>query len=528
VLRALATCVIAGTLACSGGPGTLHNRRDPRSLVVAQASDVTGLDLVRVIDSESIEVAQNLFEGLARWQPGTTNIEPGLASAWTVSADGLRWRFKLRRGVTFHDGTAMDAEAVAFSFARVIDPRHPSYSGGDDTLYWRGLLREVRRVTAPRAGEVEIEVAHPYAPLLGELALFPIVSPTAVRRWGDEFRLHPVGTGPFALDRWDAGEQVVLRRFEGYWGERPTLERIVFRAVVDARQRLVDLQSGSVDLATAIMPDEQAFVELHPDLVLLRTPSSDVSYLALNTTHPPFDDHRVRVAISHAINKEPIVKLAFHSRATAADGPLPPAQWGYRAPRRTYAYDAPLARQLLGEAAAAGVFDPQRVYKLYAPTTPRDYLAQPERVARYLQAALAQVGVATELILQPIAAHLESVRHGDHDLALFGWISDTGDPDNFLYVLLHSDNAVPGSAENIAFYRNPVVDGLLIAAQAASDEPTRSKLYGEVQELVAEDAPWVPIAHSELVVAARADLEGVSLTPLGHLLYSLIHRKAPR
>jgi peptide/nickel transport system substrate-binding protein len=529
--RAPVPCVVvlcAAALACDAAPGTLHHRRDPGALVVAQPADVTGLDLARVADSESIEVSQILFEGLARWRAGTTNVEPGLATAWQVSADGLRWTFELRPGVLFHDGTVLDADAVVFSFARVIDPRHGSYLTGDDAQYWRGLLKYVTRVTARGPLGVEIEVAHPYAPLLGELAMFPIVSPAAVQRWGDEFRLHPVGTGAFAFERWDAGEQVVLKRFDRYWGERPPLERIVFRVVLDARQRLVDLQSGSVDLAAAILPDEQSFVELHPDLVLVHTPSNDVSYLAFNMTHRPFDDPRVRHAISHAINKEPIVKLAYQGRAVVADGPLPPGQWGYRIPRTRYRYDPAAARLLLAEAAADHAFDPAGVYKLYVSSTPRAYLSQPERVARYVQAALSRIGVATELILQPIAAHQESLSHGDHDLALHGWISDTGDPDNFFYVLLHSDNAVPGSAHNIAFYRNPTVDALLIEAQAAVDEPSRSKLYGRVQDILADDAPWVPIAHSELVVAARAELEDVNLTPLGYPLYPLIHRKEPR
>jgi peptide/nickel transport system substrate-binding protein len=520
--------VCAVALACDAGPGTLHHRRDPGALVVAQPADITGLDLARVLDSESIEVGEILFEGLCRWQPGTTKVEPGLATAWQVSPDGLHWMFELRPEVVFHDGNPLDADAVVFSFERVIDPRHPSYLSGDDAQYWRGLLKYVTRVIARGPRRVEIEVAHPYAPLLGELAMFPIVSPAAVRRWGDAFRLHPVGTGAFAFEAWDAGDQVIVKRFDRYWGDQPPLERIVFRVVIDARQRLVDLQSGSVDLAAAILPDEQSFVELHPDLVLLHTPSNDVSYLAFNMMHRPFDDPLVRRAISYAINKEPIVKLAFQGRAVVADGPLPPGQWGYRIPKVRYRYDPEAARQLLAEATADHAFDATRIYKLYAPSTPRAYLSQPERVARYLQAALSRIGVATELILQPIGAHQESVGHGDHDLALHGWISDTGDPDNYFYVLLHSDSAVPGSAQNIAFYRNPTVDGLLIEAQAAVDEPSRGKLYGQVQDILAEDAPWVPIAHSELVVAVRAELEDVTLTPLGYPLYPLIHRKAPQ
>jgi peptide/nickel transport system substrate-binding protein len=518
----------AATVGCDGGAAGQSHRRDPGALVVAEAADIAGLDLVRVIDSESLEVGLILFEGLVRWQPGTTIVAPGLATAWQVSDDGLRWTFELRPGVVFHDGNTLDADAVVFSFERVIDPHHPSYVAGDDASYWRGLFKDVTRVTALGPGRVEIDVAHPYAPLLGGLALFPIVSPAAVRRWGTEFRRHPVGTGAFMFEAWSAGEAVVVRRFDRYWGPPAMLDRIVFRVVIDARQRLVDLQSGSVDLAASILPDEQSFVELHPDLVLLHTPSNDVSYLAFNTTRRPFDDRRVRRAISHAINKEPIVKLAYQGRAIAADGVLPPRQWGYHVPATRYAYDPALARRLLDEAIAAHAFDPARTYKLYVPSTPRTYLSQPERVARYLQVALAQIGVRTELILQPIGAHLESVAHGDHDLALSGWIGDTGDPDNFLYVLFHSDNAVPGQAQNIAFYRNPSVDGLLVEARAATAEPSREKLYAEVQDLVAADAPWVPIAHSELVLAARAELEGVRLTPLGYPLYALIHHKESR
>jgi peptide/nickel transport system substrate-binding protein len=514
-------------LACDAGPARLRHRRDPGALVVAQAADVTGLDLVRVVDSESIEVGEILFEGLARWVPGTTEVEPGLARAWEVSPDGLRWIFELRPDVLFHDGTALDAAAVVFSFERVIVPAHASYTG-DDALYWRTLLKDVRRVTALDPTRVQIEVARPYAPLLGELAMFPIVSPAAVLRLGDGFRYHPVGTGAFAFEAWEPGSQVVVKRFAGYWGQPPELERIVFRVVLDARQRLVDLQSGAVDLAAGILPDEQSFVELHPDLVLHHRPSNAISYLAFNTTHPPFDDRRVRRAINYAVNKEPIVKLAYQGRAVAADGPLPPGQWGYHRPAIRYDYDPPVARQLLAEAAASGAFDPGRVYTLYAPTTPRAYLSQPERVARYLQSALSHVGVQTALVLQPIGDHVEATSRGDHDLALIGWIGDTGDPDNFLYVLLHSDNAVPGSAQNVAFYRSPMVDGLLLAAQAASEKASRSAVYAEVQELVAADAPWVPIAHAELVIAGRADLDQVILTPLGHPLYALIRRKGPR
>jgi peptide/nickel transport system substrate-binding protein len=350
------------------------------------------------------------------------------------------------------------------------------------------------------------------------------VSPTAVKRWGDAFKDHPIGTGPFRFETWKRGEQVIVRRFEGYWGTAPALDRIVFDVVVDARQRLIQLESGSVDLATSILPDETSFVELHPDLVLYRAIANDISYLAFNTQHPPFDDVRVRRAANFAINKAPIVELAYSGHATPADGPLPPQQWGYHAPETRYGYDPAMAKQLLAEAEKDGAFDPNRIYKLYAMSTPRPYVPSPERVARFLQGALEQVGIHTELVLAPYPEHRSSLERGDHDLCLFGWVGDTGDPDNFLYVLFSSDNTVPGSAQNVAFYRQPEVDALLVRAQGTSDEHTRTLLYADVQNRIAADAPWVPITHSELVVAGRAELEHVVISPTGHPIFAQIRR----
>ena len=520
--RALLACIaLAG---CDGGRNTHEHRRDPGALVVAEANGVIGLDPIRVTDSESIEVGDLLFEGLVRWKPGTTDITEGLAKSWKAEADGTTWRFVLEDNVRFHDGTVFDAAAVKFSFERLLDPKHPNYIKGEDGAYWRSLLKDIAKVEVIDAHTVVIKTSRPYAPMIGDVAMFPIVSPAAVSRWGDAFKDHPVGTGPFAFESWTRGEQVVVRRFDGYWGKLPAIDRIVFRVIVDARQRLVELESGSVDIATSILPDEQSFVELHPDLDLKSTPGNDVSYLAFNTQHPPFNDVRVRRAASYAINKEPIVKLAYQGRALAADGPLPPTQWGYHKPATIYSYDLVAARKLLAEAIADHTFDPDRVYKLYSLSTPRPYLAQPERVARFLQVALAQVGIKTELVLQPYSDHKRSVEAGEHDLGVFGWVGDTGDPDNFLYVLFHSDSTLVGAANNIAFYKDPGVDGLLIDAQGASDEPTRSGLYAAVQDKIAADAPWVPLAHSELVVAARKELAGLTLTPRGHPIYRLITR----
>jgi peptide/nickel transport system substrate-binding protein len=524
-MRVFALVAITLAVGCDAKRETLHQRRDPGALVVAQAADVITLDPARATDSESIEVGELIFEGLVGWKPGTTDIEPRLATQWQVSEDGLRWTFNLRSHVRFHDGTPLDADAVVFSFERLLVKGHPQ-SLGDAGSYWRAMLDDVEKVVAVDPLTVEIHVRRKYAPLLGNLAMYPIVSPSAVKKWGEAFADHPVGTGPFAFEDWIKGARVVVRRFDDYWGRPAGLNRIVFQVVVDARQRLINLESGSVDLAAAILPDEQPFVELHPDLELHHAAGNDTSYLAMNTQHPPFDDVRVRRAANYAVNKEPIVKLGYQGHAIAADSPLPPSLWGYHQPAQRYQYDPVAAKRLLDEAQADGRFDPTLVYKLYAPSTPRPYLPQPERVARFVQASLEQVGIHTELILEPYPKFRAAVQAGIHDLCIFGWVGDTGDPDNFLYVLLHSKQSnTETGAQNVALYRDKDVDDLLVAAQQATDEQTRSTLYAAVQDKIAVDAPWVPLAHSELVVAGRTELERVVLSPTGHPVYSLIRRR---
>jgi peptide/nickel transport system substrate-binding protein len=492
--------------------------RDLRALVVARQADIVGLDPARLTDSETLEVTELIFEGLVRWRPGTMAVEPALAASWEISADGRRWVFHLRDGARFHDGSPVDAAAVVASFERVLSPGHPAYL--PDASYWRGVLRDVARVVATEPRTVAIELHRPDGPLLAALAGFPIVAAAALPDVG----ARPIGSGPFAFERWQPGHQVVVRRFTGYWGAPPPLDRIVFKTVVDARQRLIGLESASVDLATTILPDEQSFVELHPDLVLHHVPGNAVTYLALNTARPPLDDVRVRRAINLAIDKDPIIRLAFHGRAEPADGPLPPRQWAYHAATARYVRDVPAARALIAAVAAEGKL-PARPLRLYLPDQARPYLPEPELVGRILSASLAEIGLRVELVVQPAAATRASLQQGEHDLALWGWIGDdTGDPDEFLSVLFDAGNAVAGHAQNVAFFRDARVTALLAAARATADQPARAAAYAEAQERIGAAAPWVPLAHGEFIVAARAELRGVELSPTGHPSYARIRR----
>lgn len=525
---ALGACDTSQSLlgAAVAGDERLVGNRDPQTLVVGRPSDAITLDPALPTDNESAEVIFQVYDTLVEWEAGTSTVAPGLATSWETDASGTVWTFHLARGVRFHDGTPCDADAVVFSLERQRDPSH-AYRPVEPLQYWPSLYRNIQQVEKVDDLTVRITIEQPYSPFLANMAMFPvsIVSPQAVKTYGAEFGDHPVGSGPWMFDSWAKGERLVLRKNPDYWRRDrvPRMNRLVFEVIGDPRQRLIALESGAIDLAVSILPEELQFVDLHPGLIRHEVAANNVSFLAMNMDHPALADRAVRQAIAHAINKEPIVQLAFQGLAITADSPLPPTQWGHHEPATAYAYDPTAAGKLLADARARGVFDPATVLTLYAPSTPRLYLPNPDRVARAIQSNLAEVGIPVELKLLPFAELLQITRNGVHDLCLLGWVGDNGDPDNYLQQL-DRDNTQIGSAVNVAFYRDAHVHDLLVRAQQTGDRAAREQLYIEAQDQIALDVPWVPLAHSQVALAARDDVGDLIVNPTGQVIYRAVVR----
>jgi peptide/nickel transport system substrate-binding protein len=491
-------------------------------VLVGRASDALALDPARVTDSESSEVTEQIFDHLVRYRQESAELEPSLAESWEASADGRVWTFHLRKNVRFHDGTPFDAAAVVFSFDRQRDPHHPFHQ--DDFTYWENTFRNIQSVEAVDNLTVRITIERSYAPFLANLAMFPvsIVSPSAVRKWGAEFARHPVGTGPFRFVEWSPGERIMLAANPNYWGGAPKIQHLVFVAIRDPRQRLVALEGGAIDVAENLLPEDLQFVALHPELALLRGAANNVAYLAMNTTHPPFNDVRVRRAVNFAINKEAIVKLIYQGLAKPARSPIPPSMWSHLDDQR-YRYDRNEAMRLLAEAKFQR---PSKRPRLFVMDTARSYMPSPETVARIIQHNLRDVGLDVEVVVNDFVTHQKTTQNGDHDLCLLGWEADTADPDNFLYVLFDPENAEPGTARNLSFFKNAELHGILRWAQESNDRVERERFYKKAQELIARDAPWVPLAHGEAVVAARNTLGGIKEHPAFSTIYfSKVYRK---
>ena len=526
----LFACAFA-SCSSSGETTQRFGLRDPQTLIVGRPADAISLDPGRVTDNESVEVAAQVYDTLLRYESGRTDIEPGLAVAWEVSADGTTWTFRLRRGVRFHDGTELNADAVVFSFERQRDPSHPFHrpdATGLPFVYWENTYQNIQSVRAIDALTVEIKIEKPYAPFAANMAMFPvsIVSPTAVRKYGDDFFKNPVGTGPFRFDSWKR-DTIVLSRNKEYWGGKPNLKKLVFRTIPNGQQRMVALESELVDIAYSIPPDELQFVALHPELVVHKSPANSVAYLAMNTTRSPFTDIRVRRAVNMAVNKDMVVKLAYQGLAKPAHGPLPETVWGARLASSSDKYNRTQSIALLKEAADEGTFDPQRTHRFFVSFTPRPYLPDPELVANVIRANLKRVGVKTELIVQEFPEHSQSLRRGEHDICLLGWVGDNGDPDNFLYELFVSKNAKAGVARNVAFLSDNELDALLIRGQEDAERLVRESTYQLAQERIGKLAPWVPLAHAEIAVAANRSVAGIAMKPNSHIMYRGVRRVVP-
>lgn len=494
--------------------------KEKETLVFGRGGDSVSLDPANVTDGESLNVTTNVFDTLIDYQEGSTELKPALATNWVASEDGLVWTFTLRQGVKFHDGTDFNADAVVFNFNRWMDPAHPYHQG--DFAYYGYMFggykgdegHVIKEVVAKDPYTVEFHLNYPQGPFLNNIAMSPfaIASPTAIEKYGDKFGENPVGTGPFVFKEWVRNDKVVLEKNPNYYQEGfPFLDQLIFKSIPDNSARFIALQSGEIDMMDGVNPEDVTLAEANPDLNVWLRPSMNVGYLAFNTEKEPFNNPKVRQALSMAVNKQGLIDAFYNGLAEPAKNPLPPSIWGYNDSIEDYEYNLEKAKELLAEAGYPNGFDTELWYM----PVPRPYIPQGKKIAEAIQSDFAKIGVNVTLRTEEWATYLELTGKGEHTMALLGWTGDNGDPDNFLYVLLDQDNAKGPDAGNIAFYKNDELHQLLIKAQQSSDQAERTALYEEAQVIIHEDAPWVPLVHSTPPIAGKKNIQGYNPHPTG-------------
>jgi peptide/nickel transport system substrate-binding protein len=508
-LGALAFVASTFLLAGCGGQGGSNGD----TLVFGRNKDAVTLDFAVAPDGNSLNVARSTAEGLTRYVPGSFDIGPSLATSWTESNDGKIWVFELRHGVKFHDGTPFDAEAVKFNFDRWRLTANPFHKWGDFSYYasqFGGYPGTISDVTVLAPDRVRFVLTRPVAPLLVDFAMpsFSIASPAAVRSEGPDFFRHPVGTGPYEVTEWVKDDHITLTAFPDYWGVKAKIKTVILRDIPDPSTSLLALQHGDIDGWEYPQPNSLPQIQKDPGLTVYHLPPNNLMFLTMNELHAPFANVLVRRAIAEAIDTKAIVREFYDPSAVPATEFLPTAvrPHGVVTP---YTYDPVDARKLLAQAGFQHGFSTHLWYM----TAPRPYLPEPQRVAEAIQQDLAKIGIQATLQGFEWGVYLSKVQDGEHDLALYGWSGDNGDPDDFLYTILDKDSATPPGANNVAFWKNDAFHALMMAGQVETDPAKRDAIYRKALHLVHDQVPVVPIVHNAPPTVFRNGVRGFIPNP---------------
>jgi ABC-type transport system substrate-binding protein len=436
-------------------------------------------------------------------------IVPQLAESFSMSDDLTSCRLVLRKGVTFHDGTPLDAQAVKVNLERMMDKaRNPTN---------RPLWDPLASVETPDASTVVIRLKAPFSQLPNTLAhgSGAIVSPTGIEKHGDKgIAQNPVGAGPYRLAKFSPGQELVLEAFDRYWGGAPKTKTIAFKFIAEPATRISALRTGSVDVIDTVPVALVEQLKRDPNIQVLTSPGLRPIGLAINLDREPLKNLKVRQALNLAVPVNTIAEKVFFGYAKAPDSPLAFNTTGYK-PVSKLVHDPAKAKALLAEA-GFNALNPLKLSLFVSDGLfPGDV-----SVAEIVAAALKQAGVEAAITKIERGAYWDALRQDranvKWDLAMFGFNPSNASGLYHLASLFKSnaDDAARPDVWNVGRYRNPEVDKLLVDADRTADPKKQAEILGRVQELVWADAPYVWLQINENVSAARKSVAGLEVWPI--------------
>ncbi|CAI1503345.1 ABC transporter substrate-binding protein [Serratia fonticola] len=473
-----------------------------------------------------------IYNRLVDFKVGTTELQPSLAESWDVSEDGKVYTFHLRQGVKFQSNKYFkptrdfNADDVIFSFMRQKDPHHPYHnvSNGNysnfESLEFGKLITAIDKVDDHT---VRFTLAHPEAPFVADLGWYfaSILSAeyaNSMLKAGTPERvdMDPIGTGPFELKQYHKDSRILFSAFPDYWQGKAKIDRLVFSITPDASIRYAKLEKNECQVMPFPNPADLPRMRENKDINLMQKAGLNTGFLAFNTQKAPLDNVKVRQALALAINKPAIIEAVFHGTGTAAKNILPPGVWSADADLKDYDYDPEKAKALLKEAG----FTNGMTIDLWAMPVQRPYNPNAKRMAEMIQADWAKVGVTAKVVTFEWGEYLTRVKNGEHQAALMGWTTATGDPDNFFGPLYSCTSANGGSNSSKWCYQP--FDKLILEARAESNHQKRVELYKEAQQMMHDQMPAVMIAHSTIFEPVRKEVTGYEIDPFGkHIFYQV-------
>ncbi len=453
------------------------------TLTIDLINDAATLDPHLQWDTDSYSIYRNIFDNLVTRDAAGT-IVPQIAKSWTYE-DDKTITFETRDDVTFHDGSKLTAEDVKFSIDRIVAPelKSPQLS----------QFNQIEKAEVIGPNKVKVTTKSPYPALLAQLVKLSIVPKAYVEKVGNQqFNLKPIGSGPYALTKWQKGVETVLAANKAYWRVKPPFETVVFRAVPDGATRIADLRTGKADLVRDVRPDQAVALKNEPSLQILAVPTERVGYLYINAQAGPTKDVRVRRAIAHAIDRQGLVDALLQGFGKPVEVVGAPPIFGYTDKVEGYAYDPAKARALLKEAGAEGA-------KIEFLTSP----AYNQTLVEAIQQMLNEVGFDTSITMTDQPTFLKRRQGAPEDagsIAVGAWSCACQDADGIIFPLFRSGSIW-------AKYANPAYDALVDAARSTLDKDKRLEDYRKAYEILREDVPGMGLYQVYAVYGASKNLK---------------------
>jgi peptide/nickel transport system substrate-binding protein len=462
-------------------------------LKVGLQADPTALDPHKSSLTALFHVLEHIYSPLLRLKPDLT-VEGELAEKWAVSPDGKIYTFTLRKGVKFHNGRALVAADVKYSFERWVDPAIGSPLAS--------RLAAMEKIDAPTEDTVVITLKQPDASLLTNLAhpAAGVIPKEEVEKNGDLTKV-AVGTGPFKLKEYVPNTRVVLERNPDYWDTpKPYLDGLELTIIPDDTARSAALRTGTVDFIEYAPLKDIPTLKGDSSLVLAGDQNTNIRFIALNVTRKPFDNVKVRQAIALAVDRAATVGPTVFGQGIPTVGLFPPGYWAGLETRVTPP-DIPKAKQLLAEAGYPDGFKATiQSWSQYS------FLSN---AALVVQEQLKQIGITTDVDLQENATYLQNYLDNNFDLSMTG-TSAYVDPNDIFF-----SNFETGQRGNATRYSNPQVDKLILDGIATTDLEARKKIYQEIQTILLDDAPWVNLYIANQFEAMKTYVKGYVHNPAG-------------
>ncbi|MBX3621077.1 MAG: ABC transporter substrate-binding protein [Rhizobacter sp.] len=493
------------------------------TLTVCTEASPDGFDIAQYESAVTNDAAgRTIYDQLLGFKPGTTEIRPGLAETWDISADGLVYTLHLRKGVKFHSTPwfkptrEFNADDVLWSLKRMNDKQHPAHAAArNGFVYWEGMGMSslIKAIDKVDAYTVRITLVRPEAPFLADLAMEAIGSIVSaeygeqLQKAGklDQLNTQPVGTGPFVFKSYQKDAIIRYTANTAYWGGAPKVDNLIFAITLDPNVRVQRLKAGECLVGTNMKPETVSTFDHDPNVKIVRSNPLLTGYIALNTRRKFLSDKRFREALWLAFDKKTYVASVYGGNATPAASFLPPPMWSHDK-SLVDRHGVDKARQLV----KASGYDGTEL----AIFTRIGGSIDGKRAAELMQADWAAIGVKAKVQMIEWGELLKRTGKGDHDITFLNWAGDNGDPDNFLTTNL-SCAAVTGGG-NKSQWCDKTFDELLDTARKTVDPKKRTELYVKAQKRLYDEVPIIPTVYPVNMTALNKRVQGFVPDPFTH------------